>query len=221
MLHQFLRQLLTIASIVTGLQLVTRLPRRSPTLYLTFDDGPDPQETPRLLEALDRLDIKATFFVIGQAAERHPHLVTAVVRAGHALANHSMTHPWFNRLSMRQQLEEIKSADRVLERFDDKSRHPFRPPHGKLTVFSLVACLFRLQKVVLWSHDSLDYRHSADEVVTYMRSRTIESGDILLFHDDGPVAREALDQLVPDWKAAGFGFSTIAQGKSLPDQQVP
>jgi len=195
---------------MTGRRLATRLPRRSPTLYLTFDDGPDPQETPRLLEALGRFDIRATFFVVGRAAERHPHLTRAISDAGHALANHSMTHPWFNRLSVRQQLDEIKSADRVLERIDGKSLHPFRPPHGKWTVFSVIACLVRSQKLVLWSHDSLDYRTSADEVVTHMRSRTIKSGDILLFHDDGPVAREALKQLVPDWKAAGFGFSTIA-----------
>ena len=187
-----------------------RLPGRSPTLYLTFDDGPDPQETPRLLEALNRLDIKATFFVVGRAAESQPDLVTAIVEAGHALANHSMTHPWFNRLAARQQLDEIKSADRVLERFDRKPRHPFRPPHGKWTVFSLVACLLRPQKLVLWTHDSLDYRLPADDVITRMRSRTMRSGDILLFHDDGPVARETLLQLVPDWKAAGFAFSTIS-----------
>jgi peptidoglycan-N-acetylglucosamine deacetylase len=207
--YHFLPYLAAIASIMTGMTLVTRLPRRSPTLYLTFDDGPHPQETPRLLETLSRLDIKATFFVVGQAAERHPQLTKAIAEAGHALANHSMTHAWFNRLSVRQQFDEIKSADSVLERFDGKSLHPFRPPHGKWTVSSLVACLLRSQKLVLWSHDSLDYRTTADEVVAYMRSRTIKSGDILLFHDDGPVAREALGNLVPEWKAAGFAFSTI------------
>ncbi|MGH8863438.1 MAG: polysaccharide deacetylase family protein [Burkholderiales bacterium] len=208
--HPIVPHLSAVASYLTGMQFLTRLSRRSPTLYLTFDDGPHPQETPLLLATLNRLDIKATFFVVGKAAERHPHLVKAIAEAGHAIANHSMTHPWFNRLSMRRQLEEIRSADRLLENFDGKSRHAFRPPHGKLTVFALVACLLRSQKVVLWSHDSLDYRHTAGEVVTHMRSRTVKSGDILLFHDDGPVAREALGQLVPDWKAAGFGFAAIA-----------
>ena len=73
----------------------------------------------------------------------------------------------------------------------------------------MAACVLRSQKVVLWTHDSLDFRSAADQVVTHMRSRKINGGDILLFHDDGPVARESLLELVPEWKAAGFGFSTI------------
>jgi peptidoglycan/xylan/chitin deacetylase (PgdA/CDA1 family) len=198
-----------MVSLATGRRLVTRLPRRSPTLYLTFDDGPDPEETPRLLEALSRFDIRATFFVVGREAERHPDLVAAIVRAGHVIGNHSMTHPRFSQESVRRQLDEIASADRVLERHDGRRRHLFRPPYGRWTFYSLAACLLRSQKVVLWTHDSLDYRSTADQVVTHMRSRKINGGDILLFHDDGPVARESLLELVPEWKAAGFGFSTI------------
>ena len=198
-----------MVSLATGGRLVTRLPRRSPTLYLTFDDGPDPEETPRLLEALSRFDIRATFFVVGREAERHPDLVAAIVRAGHVIGNHSMTHPRFSQEPVRRQLDEIASADRVLERHDGRRRHLFRPPYGRWTFYSLAACLLRSQKVVLWTHDSLDFRSTADQVVTHMRSRKINGGDILLFHDDGPVARESLLELVPEWKAAGFGFSTI------------
>ena len=210
MLHLFHPHLLAIASLATGGRFVRRLPGATPTLYLTFDDGPDPKETPRLLETLDRLEIKATFFLVGRAAESRPDLVSAISEAGHALANHSMNHLWFNRIPARQQLDEIRSADRVLERFDRKRLHPFRPPHGKWTLFSLFACLFRPQRVVLWTHDSLDYRLPTPDVVAHMRSRKMRSGDILLFHDDGPVARETLLQLVPEWKAAGFRFATIA-----------
>jgi len=210
-MHPHLKQpnLRAIASLATGGRLVTRLPGRSPTLYLTFDDGPHPDETPRLLESLDRFDIRATFFVVGRAAERHPDLVAAIARAGHVIGNHSMTHPRFSRLSVRHQLDEIASADRVLARHDGKTRHPFRPPYGSWTFLSTAACVLRSQKVVLWSHDSLDYRSPADQVVAHMRSREIRGGDILLFHDDGPVARESLQELVPEWRAAGFGFSTI------------
>jgi peptidoglycan/xylan/chitin deacetylase (PgdA/CDA1 family) len=196
-------------SMITGRRLVTRLPSRSQTLYLTFDDGPDPRETPLLLELLAQFDIKATFFMVGRTAERQPQIVKAVADDGHTLANHSMTHPWFNRLSMRQQIWEIESADKELDRCDGILRHPCRPPQGKWTVFALVACLARSQKLVLWSHDSLDYRLPAADVVAHLRSRAIRSGDIFLFHDDGPVARETLRQLVPEWKMAGFGFSAL------------
>lgn len=219
--HLLLPLLLAFASILTGAGLVTRMPRRTPTLYLTFDDGPHPDETPRLLELLAKLDIKATFFVVGRAAEKYADLAKEISRAGHVLGNHSMTHPWFNRVSMKQQLDEIQTADRVLERVDGKLLHPFRPPHGKWTIFSLFACLFRSQKIVLWAHDSLDYRSSVDQVVAHMRSRKVKSGDILLFHDDGPVAREALAQLVPDWKAAGFQFSAIGGAGVVTDKKPP
>lgn len=200
---------LAIASLATGRRLVGRLPRREPTLYLTFDDGPDPGETPRLLQVLRENQAKATFFMLGRAAESHPALVRAIVDGGHAIANHSMTHPWFNRLPMRRQLSEIASADRVLGTYDRRRRHPFRPPHGKLTLFSLAACLLRLQRVVLWTHDSFDWRMPAPDVVAHLRSRTLRNGDILLFHDDGAVARTALAELLPAWRSAGFRFSTI------------
>jgi peptidoglycan/xylan/chitin deacetylase (PgdA/CDA1 family) len=188
---------------------VARLPGRRQALYLTFDDGPDPAETPRLLTVLAELEVRATFFLLGQAVERHPQVVRDIVAAGHALANHSMSHPWFSRLSARRQLEEIASADRILESYDGKRRHPFRPPHGKITLSALGACLLRLQRMVLWTHDSLDYRLPADDVIAHLRSLTMRGGDILLFHDDGEVARLALRHLVPGWKAAGFGFATI------------
>jgi peptidoglycan/xylan/chitin deacetylase (PgdA/CDA1 family) len=200
---------LAIASAATAGRIVGRLPVRERALYLTFDDGPHPDETPRLLAVLAELGVKATFFLLGRAVEEHPEVVRGIVRAGHAIANHSMNHPWFDRLSARRQLEEIASADRVLESYDGKHRHPFRPPHGKVTLFALAACLLRLQRTVLWTHDSLDYRLPADAVVAHLRSRTMRNGDILLFHDDGAVARQALRQLVPAWKAAGFGFGTI------------
>ncbi len=205
----FLSRLVDMISIITGRRLVTRLPQRAPTLYLTFDDGPDPRETPLLLELLAQFDIKVTFFMVGRTAEKQPQVARAIADAGHTIANHSMTHPWFNRLSMRQQIWEIESADKALEHFDGNLRHLFRPPHGKWTLFTLVTCLLRSQKLVLWSHDSLDYRLSVDDVIAHLRSRTIRSGDILLFHDDGPVARETLRRLVPGWKMAGFGFSAL------------
>ena len=201
--------LLFIASVLTGMRMVTRLPQRAPTLYLTFDDGPDPDETPRLLDTLRRHDVKATFFVIGHAASAFPGLMEEITGAGHRLGNHSMSHAWFNRISARRQLEEISATDRILERFDGKALHPFRPPHGKLTLSLMFISLFRWQRIAMWTHDSLDYRVSADDVVAGMRAANVRSGDILLFHGDGPVAREALEQLVPAWKTAGFSFATI------------
>ena len=201
--------LLSLASIVTCMRIVTRLPARTPTLYLTFDDGPDPCETPRLLEVLDRHGVQATFFVLGETAKTHPALTEAIVRAGHLLGNHSATHARFNRISIRRQFHEIATTDRILERFDGKAVHPFRPPHGKLTLGQLMIGLLRWQRIALWTHDSLDYRMPVSDVVARLRAANVRSGDILLFHGDGPVAGAALEQLLPQWKGAGFGFAAV------------
>jgi peptidoglycan/xylan/chitin deacetylase (PgdA/CDA1 family) len=192
------------------MQLLKRMPRHLRALYLTFDDGPDPEETPRLLDMLGRLEARATFFLLGREAERYPELVRMIVEAGHALGNHSMTHPWFDRISWREQLDEIRQSDAVLKKFDGNDVHPFRPPHGRGTVFAMATCMIRRQKLVLWSHDSRDYCESAGQVLSSLQSKAMRNGDILLFHDDGPVARQALSRLLPVWKSAGFQFPTIS-----------
>lgn len=181
------------------------------TLYLTFDDGPHPQHTPVLLDLLASCEVKASFFLIGQLAERHAALVERIVAYGHTLGNHTYSHPQFGRLGIDEQLREIDRCDQVLAAFDGLPRHPFRPPRGELSPGLLWRCHRRRQLVVYWSRDSLDYRtrRPAAELVGLLQDDPPVAGDILLLHDDADRAIEMMRRLLPGWRQAGFRFATL------------
>jgi peptidoglycan/xylan/chitin deacetylase (PgdA/CDA1 family) len=173
-------------------------------LFLTFDDGPHPQHTPDLLQLLARHGAQASFFMLGQSVRQHREVARQVHAAGHRLANHSTTHPWFNRIGWRQQREEIAETEELLGAIDGSARHLFRPPHGRVSVACLLRALAGTLPTTLWTTDSLDYRLGAADVIARLRSGGVRGGDILLFHDDATIAAEALDVLLPEWCAQGL-----------------
>lgn len=201
-----MRTIWNIVAFASNGTLRLRYPRAERELYLTFDDGPNPVETPRLLDLLARHDVRATFFMIGNVVERFPDVAKAVVDAGHALGNHSMTHPWFNRISAQEQLREIDAADAVLASIDGRPVHTLRPPHGRATFTSVRSAKQRNTTLLLWSHDSLDYKLSGEQVLERLNGFSLQGGEVMLFHDDGGAAHYALERAIPRWKAAGFRF---------------
>lgn len=198
-----------IVSWMTLGRISVRVPGRPRDLFLTFDDGPHPEHTRRLLATLHRHDALATFFVIGKALAEHPDVAAEVYAAGHRLGNHSTTHPWFNRISWRRQGDEIEQTERGLRTIDGAERHLFRPPHGRVSGACVARTLASSLRISLWTTDSLDYRLSASEVVAHLRATGVRGGDILLFHDDAAVAADALEVLLPEWRAAGFSFAEL------------
>jgi peptidoglycan/xylan/chitin deacetylase (PgdA/CDA1 family) len=105
------------------------LPRHG-RLHLTFDDGPDPMWTPRLLDVLDQVGAKATFFVIGSQARRRPELTRRIARAGHAIGNHTMTHahPWT--MGSTRAIAEVRNGAIAIADVLGALPKYFRPPHG-------------------------------------------------------------------------------------------
>ncbi len=178
-------------------------------IHLTFDDGPNAQHTPALLDLLKAHGAKATFFTIGRDAQAHPELVRRLLAEGHTLGNHSMTHARLKSLAPARQRAEVKAADAVLQGFSGRPQHPFRPPHGEATLSMLWRALWGHQRLVLWSVDSLDYCLEATAVVQRLHDWPLRGGDILLFHDDGPVATEALAQLLPAWRSRGLSLAAL------------
>ena len=200
----------SFAAAVTANRLVrTRMSRRSGAVYLTFDDGPHPEHTPALLDLLKSHDARATFFLIGEAAQLHADIVTRIVAEGHSIGNHSMTHPRMSKLTARAQVAEIRRADAALRRFNGRATHLFRPPNGRSTAAMLLYGLWRRQPTLLWSLDTLDYRLGADEVVARLSHAAPAAGDILLFHDDSPISCDALRRLLPAWRDAGLRFEAL------------
>jgi peptidoglycan-N-acetylglucosamine deacetylase len=195
--------------VLTAWGIYTRATAASRALYLTFDDGPNPDHTPQVLDLLARYEARATFFLTGKAMEAHAGIVSDIVARGHALGNHSYSHPSFKDISLRRQVEEIERTNALLQRFDGKDRHLFRPPYGKMSSATIALCTLRRQRVALWTHDSMDFSLDSRAIVERFATLRLRFGDILLFHDDHAAAATALEKLLPQWRGAGFEFATL------------
>ena len=183
---------------------LTRGPRNGAARYLTFDDGPNPEHTPRVLDLLAAHGAHASFFLIGEHAERHPALVERILAEGHTIGNHSYTHPVFAKQTWERQLDEIERTDRLLERFDGRARHGFRPPRGSFSLPLLLHFARCRRGIAYWSYDSLDYQHLPDEkIVARFQQEPPCASEIVLMHDDNDCAGRVLGAMLPQWLADG------------------
>lgn len=177
-------------------RLFWRLPAPVPAVALTFDDGPDPQQTPRILDLLAAHGARATFFVIGEHARRCPELVERMLAEGHAVGNHTYSHVSCHRLSAQALHLELKATDAVLEALGAGSQGGlFRPPFGEIRTMQVVHLLREGRRVVLWSRDSRDYRAAPAAAIAELGD-TLAPRDVVLLHDRFPATLEALPRLL-------------------------
>lgn len=151
--------------------------RERPVVYLTFDDGPIPEVTPRLLEILRRYNVKATFFMVGDNVRRHPELLEAVRAEGHSVGNHTMHHLQGMHCTWRVYARDIFEADRLI------GSNLFRPPHGLMKPQQM-RVVNQHFNVIMYDVITRDYaqRITADEVFDNVRKYT-RPGSIIVFHD--------------------------------------
>lgn len=159
---------------------ITSVATESPVVALTFDDGPDPVATPRLLDILAAHDARATFFMLGIAAERYPEIVRAVARGGHAIGNHSWDHPSFPLLRGAERRTQIRRCARTLRA---QGMRLLRPPFGQQDFASRIDAFVLGYRVIAWNvvvHDWLD--RGADRMTRDLLDQ-IRPGSIVLLHD--------------------------------------
>ncbi len=192
-----------------GLPIVTRLPIRSQEVVLTFDDGPSPEVTPLILDALHRANVRAAFFVLGEAAERHPALLCRIVAEGHQIGIHSYRHRPFVLLPSRAIQTEVERTRAVILRAcpDAPATDWVRPPHGFKSLRLLWLARRERWRLAAWSLDSRDYRESDAGRVAEIVRHGLRPGAIVLLHD-GPhqaVTAEALPLILAGLTAQGYG----------------
>lgn len=185
---------------------------------LTFDDGPNPTVTPTLLDLFERHGARATHFMVGALAERHPALVAEVVARGHAVANHTYTHPSMATLDRKQQLEEVRRGEAALGAY---ATGLFRPPYGHLDVGGARAIRRSGMELVTWRAHVRDWEPATSAVLAERLRKAIAPGNVVLLHealytvehpgadDRGPLL-EALDEVLGEL-AGAVAFVTVPE----------
>lgn len=157
---------------------------------LTFDDGPDPEVTPRVLDLLDRYGAKASFFVVGERAAAHPDLVAEIVRRGHRVENHTHRHsPAFALLGPRAAGREIDRTQEVVEALTGRRPDHFRPVAGMRNPWLAAVLAERSLTLAAWTRRGFDTVDPDPARVARRLLRHLTPGDVLLFHD-GSAARD-------------------------------
>lgn len=182
------------------------------TLYLTFDDGPD-ATTPDLLDLLDRYEIPASFFLIGAEARRRPDLVRAIRDAGHAIGQHTDTHPDPWRAPAVTVAAEMDRTTATLEDMLGEPVRWMRPPYGHVTFSMRAWARARQQRVVMWDVMPGDFLSSATSEVVFRRVVGLgRPGSIIVLHEGGHARRvtpPALARALPYLLADGYRFAAL------------
>ena len=187
------------------------------TIALTFDDGPNPAVTPKLLELLDRQNVKATFFLIGRWVREAPELAKEIAARGHTVGNHTETHARLVLCTSSRISRELDRCDDAIETAAGKKPRWMRPPFGYRS--PLLDGFVRRRGgagVVMWSRRARDWKPQPPEGVI-RRLRHVRGGDIVLLHDgDHRVPQgerqhtvAALQHWIPRWKDAGMRFVSL------------
>jgi peptidoglycan/xylan/chitin deacetylase (PgdA/CDA1 family) len=183
-----------------------------PYIAMTFDDGPSPETTPRLLDILKQRNIKATFFMIGQNAERNPDLVRRILAEGHEIGNHSWTHPQLSKLSDDRVTQEITKTQEAIKSASGFTPTTLRPPYGAITARqrAWIENQFGLN-IILWSVDPFDWKRPGPSVITQRILSGARPGAIILSHDIHKQTVDAMPATLDALLAKGFKFVTVSQ----------
>lgn len=152
-------------------------------VYLTFDDGPDPEWTPYVLDTLAQAGVKATFFAIGAQAQRAPDLMRRIHAAGHAVGNHTYSHrhPWF--MSQRTARAQVRDGAEALRDVLGIAPRFYRPPHGRQRACMTDEAQRCGERVVLWDVSAVDWGPLGAADGIEKRLGAVQGGDIVLMHD--------------------------------------
>lgn len=170
-----------------------RGPADVPAMALTFDDGPSPEHTPRTLDLLDELGLRATFFVLGTATEDHPDLVMEMRRRGHTVGSHGHRHEHHLLRSPGWISRDVAASVAAIEATGERPRF-YRPTYGQLTARTVLEARRNDMEIVLWSQWGHEWAEPDTASVMALLEKGLEPGAIVLLHDtdaDGPPGKAA------------------------------
>ncbi len=200
---------------------IYHIPSTEKVVALTFDDGPSPVWTPRILDVLKEARVKATFFMLGMHVERYPDVARRVAEEGHEVGNHTYDHHGIFYYKLEELNREVVDAEKIIKSITGIKTKYFRPPKAWLTRKEEKQLKDMGYETVLWSLNSKDWVTFDDRYIVKYILRHVRPGDILLFHDSGGVFKpeggkrketvKAVSRLIEKLKERGYRFVTISQ----------
>ena len=179
--------------------------RTGEAVYLTFDDGPIPEVTPKVLEILNRYGVKATFFMVGENIDKHPEVYEQVVKAGHAIGNHTYNHLKGWKYSQTEYLANV-------EKFPKETKL-FRPPYGKVWIWQRRALTKQGYRIIYWDILTRDYDKRVTPEQMFARvKRDVRKGSIINFHDSlksNERMLAVLPQVIEFLQSQGYDLRTL------------
>lgn len=189
-------------------------------IALTFDDGPHPQDTPKVLDMLAKHNICATFFLVGKYVEQYPALVKQIHQSGHQLGIHCYRHrpfPLENPIVLRTQLDRTRKAIADICGVAPETIRDLRPPYGAFTPKLADMLTDWGYRLVLWNHIPPHWMQPLNWTISQLCDQ-ITPGAIILLHDGhghGPKVAQILDAMIPRLSTQGFDFITIDQMQDI------
>lgn len=200
---------------------VWRVDTNQPVVALTFDDGPKPEFSLPVLDALDKYCVKATFFVIGRLASQHPDIIYRMASSGHDVANHTFSHIRLDTMSETDIKRELSLTNQIIEKITGRPARFFRPPGGRFNQLVLLGAHQEGLRTINWSVNAGDYTLHGDlplqlddnkwkEIAERVVAST-KSGDIILCHNGGIDTEKALPIIIEELRKKGFRFITVSE----------
>jgi len=195
-------------------QIVWEIKTDEKVVALTFDDGPHRKYTSQILDVLAKYNAKATFFIVGQNAEKNPEVISRMYNEGHELANHTFTHPL--RTNVSNLLKEIKQTDDTIQNITGTKPTLFRPVEGQYSDAMIEAIAKEGYKVVMWSWhlDTLDWKSPGTNRIVNTVLKGVKEGNIVLFHDGGGNRHQtvkAMEKILAELESQGYRFVTVSE----------
>jgi len=200
---------------------ISRLPAKDKVI-ITFDDGPDPRYTPRVLDILKTAGVNACFFVLGEKARKHPDLIERIISEGHEIGSHGLEHriPWL--VGPIGAIREIKGSFQAIEEISGSPPVAFRPPWGLFNLSYFFIRMVMKHKIVLWSFMSWDWsKKITPEIILKKVKKNLIHGSILILHDSDtePGASagspekmiHALPEIINELKERGYIISPLKE----------
>jgi peptidoglycan/xylan/chitin deacetylase (PgdA/CDA1 family) len=166
-------------------------------IYITFDDGPNPEYTNSILDVLKEHNARATFFLIGDHVEQYPGLARRIINEGHQVGGHTSNHKLITEMSLAELVADLNKTRETILKHTGHNTYLFRPPRGRMSVRSIMSIMFSGYKIVHWSITYSDYlKDGAEKLMSRILSRLPENNDIVLLHDNNAHTLEVLPELL-------------------------